>query len=73
MVITKIWVPFAGSSGVISLGCLIEGADNSSMKTPGGTSALSDPSLARTSAAMLDRAGHVEFPILDNVFRVFIF
>ena len=54
MVITIIWVPLSGSSGVISPGCLIEGADNSSMNTPGETFALSDPSLARASAAMLE-------------------
>jgi hypothetical protein len=54
VVITKIWMSRARSFGVISSGYLIEEAVNSSMNTPGGTFALSDPSLARMSAAMFE-------------------
>jgi hypothetical protein len=52
--ITNTWVPRAGSSGVISPGYLIEGFDNSSMNTSGGTFALFDLSLARMSAAIFE-------------------
>ena len=44
----------AGSSGVIAPGCLIEGTDNSSTNTLGGTFALSDPTFARMSAATFE-------------------
>jgi hypothetical protein len=51
----------AGSLGVNAPGCLIEGADNSFINTPGGTFALSDPSLARISAATFEshRTGRI--------------
>jgi hypothetical protein len=49
-----IWVVGAGGSEVISPGYFTEGDDNSSTNTPGRTFALSDPSLARTSAAMFE-------------------
>jgi hypothetical protein len=54
VVITKIWVVGVGSSGVISPGYLIEGADNSSMDTLGGTFVLYDPSFARMSAVTFE-------------------
>jgi hypothetical protein len=49
-----IWVVGAGGSGVILLGYFMEGDGNSSTNTLGGTFTLSDPSLARTSAAMFE-------------------
>jgi hypothetical protein len=54
LVIPMIWVVVTGGSEVILPGYFIEGDDNSSTNTPGGTFALSDPSLARTSAAMFE-------------------
>jgi hypothetical protein len=54
VVITKIWVVGAESSGVISPGCLTEGANNSFMNTSGGTFALSDHSFVRMSAATFE-------------------
>jgi hypothetical protein len=71
VVITNIWLLGAWSFGVISPSCLIEGADNST-NTPGGTFALSDPSLARMSATILNHARHVEFLVLGNIARVCI-
>jgi hypothetical protein len=54
LVITMISVVGASGSEVISLGYFMEGDDNSSTNTPSGTFALSDPSLARTSAAIFE-------------------
>ena len=53
-VMISIWLLDVGLLGVVSSSCFIEGADSSSTKTPGGTFALSDPSLARTSAATFE-------------------
>jgi hypothetical protein len=53
-VITMIWTVGAGGLEVISPDRFMEGDDNSSTNTPGGTFALSDPSLARTSAATFE-------------------
>jgi hypothetical protein len=44
----------ARSSGVIAPGCLIDEDDNSLTNTLGGTFTLSDPSLARMSAATFE-------------------
>jgi hypothetical protein len=49
-----IWVVGVGGLEVISPGYFMEGDDNSSTNTPGETFALSDPSLARTYAAMFE-------------------
>jgi hypothetical protein len=54
LVITMIWVVGAGGSEVISPGYFMEGDSNFSTNTPGGTFALSNLSLARTSAAMFE-------------------
>jgi hypothetical protein len=61
-------MPGARSSGVISLGCLIEGADNFSTNTPGGTFTLFDPRLARISTATFELRETVGFLVLENVF-----
>jgi hypothetical protein len=67
-----IWVVGAGGSEVISPGCFMEGDGNSSTNIPGGTFALSDPSLARHLLLCLNLIEHVGFLVLRKFSLVFI-
>jgi hypothetical protein len=67
-----IWVVGAGGLGVILLDCFMEGDGNSSTNTPGGTFALSDPSLARMLLQCLSLVERARFLVLRKFSLVFV-